>query len=148
MYSQTVLKSVNMRSGARLILRRFLSTDALTDKKVSLSELAKKCMIYTENDGHIMKSPYEQISIPDMTVDQYFWKNMPKWQNHIAIQCGVTGRKYTYAKLRDHCAALAIRLRTNLSLEKNDIVGICLPNIPGNFSFVYPKCDCDFFCKY
>lgn len=116
-----------MKNRVQLILRRFLSTE-----RPSLSELAKKSLVYNEKDGYVMKSPYETISIPDMTIDQYVWKNMPKWQNHIAIACGVTGRKYTYAKLRDHCAALAIRLRNTLKLQKNDVVGICLPNIPGN----------------
>lgn len=130
MYSRSVLASVNMKNSARLILRRFLSTE-----RPSLSELTKKSLVYSEKEGYVMKSPYETISIPEMTVDQYVWKNMPKWQNHIAVACGVTGRKYTYAKLRDHCAALAIRLRNTLKLQKNDVVGICLPNVPGKFRF-------------
>lgn len=121
-----VLKSVSTKNGVGLIFRRFLSSE-----KPLLSELAKNSLIHTENDGYVIKSPYEPISIPEFTVDQYVWKNMPKWQNHIAVQCGVTGRKYKYAKLRDHCAALAIRLRNSLKLEKGDIVGICLPNVPG-----------------
>lgn len=127
MYSRAVLNKVNMTS-VRL-LKRFLSTERL-----SLSELAKQSLIHSERDGYVMKSPYEPISIPEMTVDQYVWKNMPKWPNHIAVACGITGRKYTYAKLRDHCAALAIRLRTQLKLQKNDVVGICLPNVPGRYS--------------
>lgn len=126
MYCRAILNSMNKKNGAKLFLRRFQSTE-----RPSLSELAKKSLVFTENDGYVFKSPYEPISIPEMTVDQYVWKNMPKWQNHIAVQCGVTGRKYTYAKLRDHCAALAIRLRTSLMLEKGDIVAICLPNVPG-----------------
>lgn len=88
---------------------------------------------YTPTDGYLWHSPYEKTSIPDMTIDQYVWKNVEKWKNHVAIVCGVTGRKYTYAKLRDHCAALAIRLRKEFGLAKDDIVAICLPNIPGNF---------------
>lgn len=44
--------------------------------------------------------------------------------------CGVTGRKYTYAKLRDHSAAVAIRLQKNFNLKRGDVIGICLPNIP------------------
>lgn len=121
-----------MKCSVRLLCRRFLSTERefLTAQKPSLGDLAKKSLVHNEKDGYVMKSPYETISIPEMTIDQYFWKNMPKWQNHVAIQCGITGRKYNYAKLRDHCAALAIRLRNNLKLEKNDIVGICLPNVP------------------
>lgn len=34
----------------------------------------------------------------------------------------------TYAKLRDQCRALAVRLRTSLKLKKDDTIGICLPN--------------------
>lgn len=86
---------------------------------------------FTEEEGYVWNSPYEKISLPDMTVDQYVWKNVAKWPNKVAIVCAVTGRKYTYAKLRDHCAALAIQLRTRFGLNHGDIVGICLYNIPG-----------------
>lgn len=126
MYRRIVLKSANLRTCNNLLRKRFSSVE-----QSSLSELGKKSLIFTEKDGYIMKSPYEPISIPDFTIDQYVWKNLPKWQNHIAIVCGITGRKYNYAKLRDRRAALAIRLRNHLKLEKNDIVAICLTNIPG-----------------
>lgn len=128
MHHSVVFKSANLRTGIRLFLSRFSSIG-----QSSYSELGKKSLVFTEKDGYVMKSPFERISIPDFTVDQYVWKNMPKWQNHIAIMCGITGRKYTYARLRDRCAALAIRLRNNLKLEKNDIVAICLPNVPGKW---------------
>lgn len=42
--------------------------------------------------------------------------------------CGVTGQKYSYAKLRDHCAALAIRLQQKF--QTGDVAAICLPNVP------------------
>lgn len=126
MYRYIPLKSMNFKTSFKLCRKHFS-----TFEQSSLSELGKKSLVFTENDGFIMKSPYEPISIPDFTVDQYVWKNLPKWQNHVAIVCGISGRKYTYGKLRDHCAALAIRLRNNLKLRKNDIVAICLPNIPG-----------------
>lgn len=126
MYRNIVLKSVNLKTGFKLCQKRFLTID-----QSALAELGKKSLVNTKNDGYIMRSPYEPISIPDFTIDQYVWKNLPKWRHHIAIMCGITGRKYTYAKLRDHCAALAIRLRNNLKLNNNDIVAICLPNVPG-----------------
>lgn len=131
MYHRAVFNSVNVKSVSKLLLGRFQSTQSHLS---SLSELAKRSLVYNEQEGYVMKSPYGRVSIPDMTIDQYVWKNLSKWQNHVAIECGVTGRKYTYAKLRDHCAALAIRLRTNLKLQKGDIVGICLPNVPGNIA--------------
>lgn len=97
----------------------------------SVIELGKKSLVFTENDGYVMRSPYGSVSIPDITIDQYVWSNMSKWQNHIAIECGITGRRYSYGKLRDHCAAFAIRLRRDLKLQKGDIVSICMPNVPG-----------------
>lgn len=114
--------------GVRPVFRRYATTD-----RASISELAKKSLVFNEKDGYVLTSPYEPHTVPNVTLDQYIWKNMPKWQNHVAIACGTTGRQYTYAQLRDHCAATAIRLRRELKLEKNDIVGICLPNVPGKY---------------
>lgn len=105
----------------------------------STKQIAKsvfKFREYTPENGFVWNSPYEKTAIPNMTIDQYVWQNMAKWENKVAIQCSVTGRKYTYAKLRDHCAAFAVRLRTWFGLKDGDIVGICLPNIPGNFLLV------------
>lgn len=45
--------------------------------------------------------------------------------------CGETGRQYTYAKLRDHSATLAVRLQQpQFNLQYGDVIAICLPNIP------------------
>lgn len=44
--------------------------------------------------------------------------------------CGLTGRQYTYSRLRDHSAALAIRLHSNLNLQIGDVIAVCLPNMP------------------
>lgn len=41
--------------------------------------------IHTPEDGFIVNSIYEPITIPDLTVDQYVWKNINKWQNKVAI---------------------------------------------------------------
>lgn len=42
----------------------------------------------------------------------------------------ITKRSYTYANLRDHCAALATRLQTKFHLTNGDVVAVCLPNVP------------------
>lgn len=44
--------------------------------------------------------------------------------------CGITGRQYTYSRLRDHSAALAIRLNSKLNLQIGDVIAVCLPNMP------------------
>ncbi|KAJ6636980.1 4-coumarate--CoA ligase 4, partial [Pseudolycoriella hygida] len=76
----------------------------------------------------ILNSIYEPISLPELTIDQYVWQNISAWQDKVAIVCGATGRKYTYAKLRDHSAATAIKLQTKL--QTGDVAAVCLPNIP------------------
>lgn len=44
--------------------------------------------------------------------------------------CGVSDRKYNYAELRDNSAAFAVRLQTRFRLKPNDVLAVCLPNIP------------------
>lgn len=123
-----------IKRSALEILRRNYSASAapVASNRLPLAEYLQDHRKHTEKYGFVLDSPYERVSIPDMTLDQYIWKNVAKWKNHVALMCSVTGRKYTYSKLRDHCAALAIRLRTDLKLEQNDMVGICMPNVPGD----------------
>lgn len=131
MYRQVFSKPFrlcDLKNGVRLHLRQFSSPA----KVLPISDLAKKSLVFNKNEGYVMTSPYGSVSIPELTIDKYVWKNMVNWQQHIAIECGITGRKYTFAQCRDHCAALAIRLRNYLKLQQKDIVGICLPNVPGN----------------
>lgn len=100
-------------------------------KESEILSSAKKCLVFDRKEGFMVTSPFQSENISQTTVDRYVWRNIAKWPNHIAIECGYTGRKYTYSMLRDSCSALAIRLRTNLALEQNDVVAICLPNVPG-----------------
>lgn len=45
-------------------------------------------------------------------------------------ECGETGRSFTFAKLRDSCAAFATRLQNQLNMKRNDVFAVCLPNVP------------------
>lgn len=105
---------------------------------------------FTPDDGFILNSIYEPIVLSDLTIDQYVWRNVRAWQDKTAIVswmvyglsispftqhkiaiyqvCGVTGRQYTYARLRDHSVAVAIRLQKKF--KRGDVAAICLPNIP------------------
>lgn len=128
----TLTRCSGKRSALELLRRNFVAQTATTaPNKLPLAEFLRDHRKRTETDGFVLRSPFKEVSIFDMTVDQYIWKNMAKWKNHVAIMCSVTGRKYTYSKLRDHCAALAIRMRTDLKLGQNDMVAVCMPNVPG-----------------
>lgn len=110
------------------------STDAHHQQErsppVAISEAFAHLRLHSAADGHYWRSHYGQITVPDMTLDEYVWKNVAKWPNKIAIVCGITGRKYTYARLRDHSAAVAQRLRTQYGLQRGDVLAISMPNVP------------------
>lgn len=110
---------------------RFIS--AKVSAPVPPKELTESMVPYrseSADEGFVWRSRYGQIVLPNMTVDEYVWKNLDKWQNKIALVCGITGRYYSYGKLRDHCAALAYRLREDFGLKPGDVVAISMPNIP------------------
>ncbi|XP_058446117.1 uncharacterized protein LOC131427168 [Malaya genurostris] len=107
-------------------------------KKQSVQLISTKSQFkYLEDYAFPLENGFEQnslygktLKIPHTTLDQYVWENFGQWANKTAVVCGVTGRNYTYGKLRDHCAALAIRMQKNCKLGYGDTLAICLPNVP------------------
>lgn len=89
-----------------------------------------KFLHHSIEEGYWRSSPYEQITVPNTTIDKYVWTNLKKWENKIATVCVVTGRQYTFAKLRDCSAAFAIQLQKKFKLDSRDVIAVCLPNIP------------------
>nr|XP_049462950.1 uncharacterized protein LOC120951659 [Anopheles coluzzii] len=87
--------------------------------------------IFPPENGLEQNSLYDNnIPVPHVTLDHYLWDQFSQWANKTAVVCGITGRNYTYGTLRDHCAALAIRLQRKLHLNFGQTLAVCLPNIP------------------
>lgn len=80
------------------------------------------------SDG-IVRSPYPDIIIPNMTVDQYVWENLDKWADFEALECQVTGRKYTFSQLRTLSRRFASSLRKQ-GFKPGDVLAVMLPNMP------------------
>lgn len=40
---------------------------------------------YTPEDGFILNSIYEPITLSDLTIDRYVWKNLNAWQDKVAV---------------------------------------------------------------
>lgn len=77
------------------LLRRFLTTESSF-----LSDIGSKHLGYNEKEGYVMKSPYGSVQVPNITIDQYVWKNMSKWPNHIAIQVNTVNNKYVLENIQ------------------------------------------------
>lgn len=50
-----------------------------------LNPEVEKNRSYSEKEGFVWKSGYEPISVPEMTIDEYVWKNVAKWEDKLAI---------------------------------------------------------------
>lgn len=111
-------------------LIRYASTDASTLPTLPHERNYAAYRQHSADEGFYWRSPYGSIRVPDQTLDQYVWQSLANWPNKVAIVCGVTGRQYTFAQLRDRCAAVAHRLRTEYGLKRGDVVAISLPNEP------------------
>lgn len=104
---------------------RPLSTAAAAEFDMSAS------FTHTEADGYVRQSPFEPIELPQMRIDQFVWQHVQRWERKTAVVCGETDRALSYAQLRDHCAAVAVRLqRPEFGLGERDVVALCLPNTP------------------
>ncbi|XP_019535437.2 uncharacterized protein LOC109406883 [Aedes albopictus] len=87
--------------------------------------------VFPPENGFEQNSLYgKTLQVPHTTLEQYVWDNFSQWANRTAVVCGATGRSLTYGQLRDHCAALAIRLQQKCKLTFGDTLAICLPNLP------------------
>lgn len=40
---------------------------------------------YTAEDGFVLNSIYEPITLSDLTIDQYVWKHIGAWHDKIAV---------------------------------------------------------------
>ena len=82
-----------------------------------------------------MRSPYPDLAIPDTPLTPYVLRRASDLPDKIAIQCGVTGRSYTYSALADGVNRVAAGLHGR-GIRKGDVVGLVSPNIP-EFAIVF-----------
>ncbi|XP_030378111.1 4-coumarate--CoA ligase 1 [Scaptodrosophila lebanonensis] len=127
----------NVKLGAQVLLssralnspRRQQRSTASAERAQSISE-TDKFLHYNAEDGYYKTSPFEPITVPNVPLHQYVWRDFKKWEKKTAAVCVVSDRQYTYAQLRDASAALAVRLQTKFKLFKPDVIAICMPNLP------------------
>lgn len=63
----------------------FWSSRCSTAQKAT--PLADKLLTFNEKEGYIRHSPIEDITLPNVNLDQYIWQNLSKWPDHVATVC-------------------------------------------------------------
>lgn len=94
-----------------------------------LSSTASNVDLSSERASNIVYSRHEDCQLHNLTVVQRFFEQACKWPNHVGVECGITGRQYTYDKLMDLVRRFGSSLY-RMGLRKGDVVGLVLPNIP------------------
>lgn len=67
----------------QLIDKRYVST-AEYDEKPPLMDSYQSYFTHNPVEGFIRNSPYDVVTTPDLSLDQYVWQNVSKWPNHVA----------------------------------------------------------------
>ncbi|XP_065205259.1 uncharacterized protein LOC135835097 [Planococcus citri] len=101
----------------------------LTSSRRYLSTLQQPVYETSVASDGIVKSPYPDITIPNLTIDQFVWQNFDKWADFEALECQVTGRKYTFSQLRTLSRRFASSLRKQ-GFKPGDVLAVMLPNMP------------------
>jgi len=79
--------------------------------------------------NNIIHSPFPDCELHNDSITQHFFGLAGRWPNHVAVECGITGRKYTYGQVR----ALSCRFGSALvrmGFKRGEVLGMVLPNLP------------------
>lgn len=86
------------------------------------------CSLSTQ-EQNIVKSPYLDISVPDINLIDFVWEMVDIYPDRTALVCALTGRKYTYAESREIARRFAASLR-RAGFKHGNVMAVVLPNIP------------------
>ncbi|KAF7279387.1 hypothetical protein GWI33_007329 [Rhynchophorus ferrugineus] len=79
----------------------------------------------------VVTSGLPDINIPDIAIHDLVLNKFTGWDNErFAIECGVTGRRYTYGQVLDKSVKFSKSLIKRLKLNQGDAVALIVPNIP------------------
>lgn len=56
----------------------------------NLNNQSDKCIHYSNEEGYIKTSAFENTLLPNCTLDKYVWRDFKLWENNVAT---VSGRK-------------------------------------------------------
>ncbi|XP_011693544.1 PREDICTED: probable 4-coumarate--CoA ligase 3 [Wasmannia auropunctata] len=81
------------------------------------------------NNEKIIMPVAGEASYPEILIHEFIWNDSESYPNHIALECGVNGKKYTFAQAKDATSYIGRSLR-NMGLKKGDVVALVAPNLP------------------
>ncbi|KAI9559136.1 hypothetical protein GHT06_015925 [Daphnia sinensis] len=109
-----VVRNVNVHQVQHRVVSGFPSSGNLTSGSI---------------DKNVVYSRHEDFRLVDQTIVQRIFDRASLWPNLVATECWVTGRKYTYGKLRDLTRNFGSAL-IRMGFKQGEVFGMVLPNLP------------------
>ncbi|XP_011063256.1 PREDICTED: 4-coumarate--CoA ligase 1-like [Acromyrmex echinatior] len=94
-----------------------------------VSTLKQTRIVTGPNNEKIIMSLRDDASYPETLIHEFVWNNSENYPNHIALECGINGKKYTFAQAKDATSYIGRSLQ-NIGLKKGDVVALVAPNFP------------------
>lgn len=86
-------------------------------------------LVEGRNGEKIIRSQYDAPEYSNALIHEHVWRDFHDFRDMIALECAVSGRKYTYSQARD-AANYVARSLTNMGLKKGDVLALIAPNYP------------------
>lgn len=79
----------NNLTGCRLLKNRLISScNASTQKHkeaIAPAFSMRDSFRYSQDEGYVRTSAYNDVTLPNLTIDQYIWKDLDLFQDKVAI---------------------------------------------------------------
>lgn len=80
--------ATNNLSGCRMLKNRLISSGNVSTQKhkeAIVPYSMKDSFRYSPEEGYVRTSAYNDVTLPNLTIDQYIWKDLQKFQDKCAI---------------------------------------------------------------
>ncbi|XP_021952713.1 probable 4-coumarate--CoA ligase 1 [Folsomia candida] len=109
----------------KLLVRSFCSSQILQGSAFRGKWIKSKL----PENPNVISSVVEFQASKNLTIPEFLRLNLEKYENHPALECGITGRIYTHGEVYKKGESFATAL-IHHGLKRGDSVCILLPNIP------------------
>ena len=90
---------------------------------------AEKRQFHVSAHPGVVFKPKYHVDVPQTDFFSYIVGDISGHEDTCALVCGLTGRKYTYAKLKDYCTRVGVSMLER-GYRKGDVVAVYSPNVP------------------
>ncbi|CAL1685815.1 unnamed protein product [Lasius platythorax] len=111
-------------------LNRVLDASIRTlNSTLRCASTSSQTRIVSGSNGERIFLSANDISYPETLLHEFVWNDIANYPDHIALECGIIGKKYTYAQAKDATNYIGRSLR-NIGLKEGDMIALVAPNFP------------------